>query len=332
MKEPEGFDRLTPDARKVLELAQEEARRFDHHYIGTEHLLLGLMRLEESASATVLKNLGVELNKVRGAVEFIIGRGDRVMLGEIGLTPRAKQVIALAFDEARLMQQQEAIGPEHLLLGLVREGEGIAAGVLESLGINLWRVRQETYRVLGLPLPEGEQAGPPRAGARRFADVIAPLGLQWHEQAEPARGGSWSRGDEAAFARFSASFPLIPAPPMVPQPAPPHRYRPWHIDRERPEKTVVGSGTHLRPVFGPTFGASGAVIPGTLLGWVVVNTGGQFTLTLYDGLAPDAPALAVIHHPPTGAHFPFHFVVKQGLTYTLEGTPGSVTIIYDEMP
>ncbi len=124
------FDKFTERARKVLSLAQEEAQRFNHNYIGTEHLLLGLVREGDGVAAKVLNNLGVELNKVRSAVEFIIGRGDRMVLGEIGLTPRAKKVIELAVDEARRLGHHY-IGTEHLLLGLVREGEGIAAGVLE---------------------------------------------------------------------------------------------------------------------------------------------------------------------------------------------------------
>ena len=129
-------------------MAQEEAQRFQHNYIGTEHLLLGLLRLEQSTAARVLNKLGIKLEQVRSAIEFIIGRGDRIVLGEIGLTPRAKKVIELAVDEARLANQHY-IGTEHILLGLVREGEGIAAGVLESLGVKLHRVRQATMEVLG---------------------------------------------------------------------------------------------------------------------------------------------------------------------------------------
>ncbi len=142
------FDKFNPDARKALALAQEEAQRFQHNYIGTEHQLLGLVRLDESVAGRVLKQLGIELHAVRSAVEFIIGRGDRVVLGEIGLTPRAKKVIELAVDEARLLRHQY-IGSEHILLGLVREGHGIAAGVLESLGVKLEQVRTATLQVLG---------------------------------------------------------------------------------------------------------------------------------------------------------------------------------------
>ena len=141
------FNKFTDRARKVLSLGQEEAQRFNHNYIGTEHLLLGLVREGDGVAAKVLNNLGVSLNDARSAVEHIIGRGDRVALGEIGLTPRAKRVIELAVDESARLGHHY-IGTEHLLLGLIREGEGIAAGVLESLGVNLEKARRETIRVL----------------------------------------------------------------------------------------------------------------------------------------------------------------------------------------
>src|SRR6478752_7419703 len=113
------FEKFTERARKVLTLAQEEAQRFNHNYIGTEHLLLGLVREGDGVAAKVLNNLGVELSKVRSAVEFIIGRGEKSVAGEIGLTPRAKKVIELAVEEARRLNHSY-IGTEHLLLGLVR--------------------------------------------------------------------------------------------------------------------------------------------------------------------------------------------------------------------
>src|SRR6266581_2236416 len=147
MNDRNRFDRFTERAKKVLGLAQEEAQRFQHNYIGTEHLLLGLIREGEGVAAKVLSNLGVELNQVREAVEAMIGRGDRIVLGEIGLTPRAKKVIELAVDEAHRLNH-DYIGTEHLLLGLVREGEGIAAGVLQSLGVPLKKVRTETLKAL----------------------------------------------------------------------------------------------------------------------------------------------------------------------------------------
>ncbi len=139
------FDKYTDRAKRVLMLAQEEARRFNHNYIGTEHLLLGLVREGEGIAAKVLYDMGVDLTKVRSAVEFIIGRGERVNVGDISLTPRAKKVIELAAEEARRLGHNY-IGTEHLLLGLVREGEGIAAGVLESLGVSLEKVRQKVIQ------------------------------------------------------------------------------------------------------------------------------------------------------------------------------------------
>jgi ATP-dependent Clp protease ATP-binding subunit ClpA len=147
MNNRDRFDKFTERARKVLSLAQEEAQHFQHNYIGTEHLLLGLVREGEGVAAKVLQNLGLNLPSVRDAVDNIIGRGDRIVLGQIGLTPRAKKVVELAVDEARRMNHHY-IGTEHLLLGLVREGEGIAAGVLQSFGINLEQVRWETLAVL----------------------------------------------------------------------------------------------------------------------------------------------------------------------------------------
>jgi len=141
------FDRFNKRARRVLALAQEEALRLNHNYIGTEHLLLGLVREESCVAARVLKDLGVEPNAVRKAVEEMIGRGERKVLGKIGLTPRTKRVIELAVDEARRLGHPY-IGTEHLLLGLAREGEGIAVDVLKSLGVNLDRLRTETARIM----------------------------------------------------------------------------------------------------------------------------------------------------------------------------------------
>ena len=143
----EHQDRFTERAKKVLVLAQQEAQRLNHNYIGTEHLLLGLVAERDGIAAKVLKNLGVELNKVRSGVEFIIGRGDRQVIGDISLTPRAKKVIELAAEEAQELNHNY-IGTEHLLLGLIREGEGIAVGVLESLGVNLEKARAHVITVV----------------------------------------------------------------------------------------------------------------------------------------------------------------------------------------
>src|SRR5918996_1345672 len=166
------FDKFTDRARKVLTLGQDEAQRFNHNYIGTEHLLLGLVREGEGVAARVLENMNVELAKVRTAVEFIIGRGDRPVVGEVGLTPRAKRVIELAIDEARRLGHNY-IGTEHLLLGLVREGEGIAAGVLESLGVNLDKVRHEVIRVLSQSSSAGPTTETKRASKTATAEGLA---------------------------------------------------------------------------------------------------------------------------------------------------------------
>jgi ATP-dependent Clp protease ATP-binding subunit ClpC len=147
------FEKFSERARRVLTLAQEEAQHLNHSYIGTEHILLGLLREEEGVAAKVLTNLGVSLSKVRSGVEFIIGHGEKPSTGEIGLTPRAKRVIELAIDEARNLGHNY-IGTEHLLLGLLHEGGGVAAGVLDSFGITLEQVRTETTRLLSQTTPK----------------------------------------------------------------------------------------------------------------------------------------------------------------------------------
>jgi hypothetical protein len=146
---PSGFDIFTERARSVLQLAQEEAQRFHHNYIGTEHLLLGLLREGEGVGAQVLTSLEVDLSQARSAVEFIIAPGDRVVSGDIDLTPRTKKVVELAVDEARRLNHHY-VGTEHLLLGLLREGEGIAGGVLESLSVSLDKARNRVIYQLNI--------------------------------------------------------------------------------------------------------------------------------------------------------------------------------------
>ncbi|MDP4943405.1 MAG: AAA family ATPase, partial [bacterium Ellin6529] len=185
MATADRFDRFTDRARKVLTLAQDEAQRFNHNYIGTEHLLLGLVREGEGVAAKVLENLNVELAKVRQAVEFIIGRGERPVLGEIGLTPRAKKVIELAIDEARRLGHNY-IGTEHLLLGLVREEGGIASGVLESLGVSLDKVRHEVVRVLSQSSAPASPQAERRTGTSKTPTLDA-LGIDLTEAARAGR-------------------------------------------------------------------------------------------------------------------------------------------------
>ena len=168
------FEKFSERARRVLSLAQEEAQRFNHNYIGTEHILLGLVRETDGVAARVLSSLSVELSKVRSAVEFIIGRGERSTTGEIGLTPRAKKVIELAVDEARRLSHHY-IGTEHLLIGLMREGEGVAAGVLESLGVSLDKVRAVTSRILSQSVSQSGH-GSQRSGGSR-TPTLDQLGI-----------------------------------------------------------------------------------------------------------------------------------------------------------
>jgi ATP-dependent Clp protease ATP-binding subunit ClpC len=141
------FERFTERAKKVLTLAQEEAERSHHSYIGTEHLLLGLLREGEGLASKVLSNLGVEINKVRATIESVLGRNERIIIQQIIPTSRVKKVIEISFEEARRMGNNY-VGTEHLLLGLLIEGEGIAAHVLEDLGANLEKVRGEIDRLL----------------------------------------------------------------------------------------------------------------------------------------------------------------------------------------
>ncbi|HEY83941.1 MAG TPA: ATP-dependent Clp protease ATP-binding subunit [Chloroflexi bacterium] len=141
------FDRFTKRARRVLTLAQEEAQRLNHNYIGTEHLLLGLIREENGVAVRVLRDMKVDLRKIRERIERAVGRGQRAMYGKLSLTPRTKRVIELAVDEARRLGHHY-IGTEHLLLGLIREGEGVAVDVLKSMGVGLDKVRAQTARVM----------------------------------------------------------------------------------------------------------------------------------------------------------------------------------------
>jgi len=163
-------NRFTERAQRVILIAQEEAKRLNHDYVGTEHLLLGLVALGEGVAAQVLANLGVDLRRVRAEVEKIVGTGDNILLlGEIPFTPSAKKVLELAVEEAQNLGHNY-VGTEHLLLGLIRQEEGVAARVLENLGIRLEVVREEVINLLGeaqpMPGPPAGAPGAPRARSR----------------------------------------------------------------------------------------------------------------------------------------------------------------------
>ncbi len=142
------FERFTERARRVIILAQEEAKRLNHSAVGTEHILLGIIREGEGVASKVLESLNISPERVRAEIESAIGRGDRAPYEEVAFTPRAKKVLELALDEARRLGHNY-IGTEHLLLGLIREGEGVAARVLEAMGADLERVRAQVVYLLG---------------------------------------------------------------------------------------------------------------------------------------------------------------------------------------
>src|SRR6188508_2178315 len=153
------FERFTDRARKVMALANQEAQRFNHEYIGTEHILLGLVKEGSGVGANVLKNLDVDLRKVRLEVEKLVKSGpDMVTMGKLPQTPRAKKVIEYAIEEARNLNHNY-VGTEHLLLGLLREQEGVAAQVLMNLNLKLDEVREEVLNLLGHGMDSGEQGG-----------------------------------------------------------------------------------------------------------------------------------------------------------------------------
>src|SRR3989441_5236694 len=152
------YERFTDRARKVMQLANQEAQRFNHEYIGTEHILLGLVKEGSGVAANVLKNLDIDLRKIRLEVEKIVQAGpDMVTMGKLPQTPRAKKVIEYSIEEARNLNHNY-VGTEHLLLGLLREQEGVAAQVLMNLGLKLEDVREEVLNLLGHN-PEPNEGG-----------------------------------------------------------------------------------------------------------------------------------------------------------------------------
>ena len=179
------FERFTDRARRVVVLAQEEARLLNHNYIGTEHILLGLIHEGEGVAAKALESLGISLEAVRQQVEEIIGQGGSSPSGHIPFTPRAKKVLELSLREA-LQLGHNYIGTEHILLGLIREGEGVAAQVLVKLGADLSRVRQQVIQLLsGYP-------GPPASPRAVRRPVPAPARRRRRRR---ARWSSTSSGE-----------------------------------------------------------------------------------------------------------------------------------------
>ena len=169
------FERFTDRARRVVVLAQEEARMLNHNYIGTEHILLGLIHEGEGVAAKAMESLGISLEAVRAQVEEIIGQGQQAPSGHIPFTPRAKKVLELSLREA-LQLGHNYIGTEHILLGLIREGEGVAAQVLVKLGADLNRVRQQVIQLLSGYQGKEAVASGPAEGTQSTSLVLDQFG------------------------------------------------------------------------------------------------------------------------------------------------------------
>jgi ATP-dependent Clp protease ATP-binding subunit ClpC len=185
------YSKFTKRAKQVLQLATEEARAFNHPYIGTEHILLGLIRESEGIAARVLDDLGVKLAQARSAVEFIVGVGEGATIGDQELTARAQKVIKYAIEEANRLNHHY-IGTEHLLLGLVRNGEGVATGVLDIMGVSLEQVRNQVMRVLrhgtaSNPEQRGTTGSQPAAQRQSKTPYLDALGTDLTEMAEAGR-------------------------------------------------------------------------------------------------------------------------------------------------
>ncbi|MCL5282191.1 MAG: four helix bundle protein [Planctomycetes bacterium] len=210
------YERFTDRARKVMALANQEARRFNHEYIGTEHILLGLVLEGSATGATVMKNLGVDLAALRAEVEKLVQSGsEMVTAGKLPQTPRAKHVIEYAIEEARALNHNY-VGTEHILLGLLRERDGIAAQVLMNLGLQLTDVRQEVLNLLGAGIQD--TARPPEAVESREASTIEDESSEELPRVTSYKDlPVWREADELARQIYAvtATFPPVPIPTVT---------------------------------------------------------------------------------------------------------------------
>jgi ATP-dependent Clp protease ATP-binding subunit ClpC len=181
------FERFTERARRVVVLAQDEARMLSHTYIGTEHILLGLIHEGNGVAARTLESLGISLAVVRQQVEEIIGRGQQQPSGHIPFTPRAKKVLELSLREA-LQLGHTYIGTEHILLGLIHEGDGVAAQVLVGLGVDLDRARQQVIQLVTGRAEPGDPAAIADDLRARLASVAARLAVVERTLGDAAAG------------------------------------------------------------------------------------------------------------------------------------------------
>lgn len=196
----QGYN-FTERVRKVLAMAREESARLHHEYVGTEHILLGLIREGEGVAAAVLQNLDVDPDDLREAIEEHVKKGTRTNIGpDLPYTTRAKKVLELAMDEARALNHSY-VGTEHLLLGLLREERGVAAQVLTSLGANLDSVLTETLRLLGTGVPPAQQRGTRTRANRARQTVLFTIQIDYDD-------GSWS---EDKFERATEAIAFLRA-------------------------------------------------------------------------------------------------------------------------
>ena len=226
------MNNFTPRAQQVLALARKEADRFHHNYVGTEHILLGLIKLGQGVAVSVLQKMGLDLETVRTAVEKQVGTGQETKTpGSIPYTPRVKKVLALAGKEARVLNHSY-VGTEHILLGLLREGEGVAARVLKSLDIDIERTRNEILRELDPQFSGGEQgaggeeapAGTPQRGAARPGGGAARRPGRGRRRAPPRCRRTRRRSRPRPSRPLAAISPSWPASP---------RWTPWWAARTR---------------------------------------------------------------------------------------------------
>ena len=253
------FERFTDRARRVVVLAQEEARLLNHNYIGTEHILLGLIHEGEGVAAKALESLGISLEAVRAQVEEIIGHGGQAPSGHIPFTPRAKKVLELSLREA-LQLGHNYIGTEHILLGLIREGEGVAAQVLVKLGADLSRVRQQVIQLLSgyAGTKEAGGQGATTGGSSRVAAVglarARPVRPQPHaaRPREEARPGHRARARDrarhaGAVSRRTKNNPVLIGEPGVGKTAIVEGLAQNIVDGDVPETLQREAALHPRP-------------------------------------------------------------------------------------
>ena len=224
------FERFTERARQVVVLAQDEARTLKHNYIGTEHILLGLLREEEGLAARVLDSLDITVEEVRAQVARIVGQGDEVTTGQIPFTPRAKKVLELALREA-LSLGHNYIGTEHILLGLVRENEGVAARILLDFDADAEKIRNEIIRMLSGPgRRQGAGAGARRREGRQELQAARPVRPQPDQAGHRGQAGPGRRPPERDRARHA-------------DPVAPHQEQPGADRRARRGQDRRGRGT-----------------------------------------------------------------------------------------